>query len=230
MNARLLTMNRLIAIFAAATLLGGCGPSEETSGKERSQRDPTQMSATGKPVISTGATTGAIRSPRLKNTVTNIPRAEPAADWRTALSDSTVSAGIKEITVNKLGEERNAEAVPLLIENLLKIRPAYRASANNWTPCAYALIKIGEPAVSAVSDRFLVADTRQERLELFYILKTISGGSWTLEWLEAVRNETPFVDDEEFKNYWKSAQETAANENRRAKDWLKDHPEASETP
>lgn len=228
-------MTPLLTILAVAAIVSSCVPNEQPDERKRSETSPTQHNGTQNAESHTDAIVDVISlagpRPPLKNVALNLcPAGEPAADWRTALSDPTVSAAVKEATVKKLGEEKNVEAVPLLLENLLKIRPAYRASADNWTPCRTALIQIGEPAVIAVSERFLVADTFAERHELFTVLRCIGGGDWALEWLDVVRDVTPLLGNEEFTTYWKIAEDVAANDERRLKDWLKLHPEASATP
>lgn len=227
-------MNPLPTILAVGVLLSSCSPTEQSDGKKQNGKifggnveSPIPSSS---PAEDNGTPTSARTfSPALAEYVRNLRAPEPAADWRTALSNPSVDAGIKEATVKKLGQEKNTEAVPLLVHYLMEIGPGFRASAQTWRPCRNALIQIGEPAVTAVSERFLVAETFQERFELFYILQTISGGEWALEWLEAVRDHTPLVSDEEFTRYRTFAHETAASQKGDPR-WIpKDVPQTSET-
>lgn len=89
--------------------------------------------------------------------------------------------------VKKMGVEKRVEAVPLLLDQLLQIRPLAINNAVDYAeifPCSEALVQIGEPAVLKVQSQFLKSSSNVEQLVLLEILLRIKGAAFVAEWIE----------------------------------------------
>lgn len=88
--------------------------------------------------------------------------------------------------VEQIGDEKVVGAVPFLVAKIMDISPISTSNAADFEetfPCSVALIKIGKPAVEAVSKRFDLSDSAPERMVLAYVLYRINGKDWTVKFL-----------------------------------------------
>lgn len=174
--------HRYAALLAACGLLIslGCDQKKDPEVKSQTRRPPVKESNKwARQPSGAVADRPARNGTPLRDVAVDIAvgsSAEAAADWRTALTDTEVSMAIKAATVKQLGEGKITESVPLLLEHLMEITPAFKVSANNWRPCSEALISIGEPALNDTLARFQIEVPSAERFELFHIILTLRGG------------------------------------------------------
>ena len=95
--------------------------------------------------------------------------------------------------VKEIGDKRVVQAVPVLLQELMNITPHFVdnfAELRAAYPCSKALIKIGEPAVSQIKDKFKISPVGSEQLVLLTTLAGIIGEAKTGDWLgELQRNE-----------------------------------------
>lgn len=92
--------------------------------------------------------------------------------------------------VLEIGRKRDAGAVPMLVENLMKITPLETVNLFDFEktyPCSAALIEIGDPAILKVQEQFIIAKSGPEQMVLLNVLLRIKGVKFAADWLEEIQ-------------------------------------------
>jgi hypothetical protein len=106
---------------------------------------------------------------------------EKGGDWETR------NQAIK--IVMQIGEQRQTEAIPSLLNGMLVVQPFSINNALDYAdtyPCSAALVKIGEPAVPQIEARILATGTNIEQMVLLDTLRQIRGSEKVTQWLESL--------------------------------------------
>jgi hypothetical protein len=92
--------------------------------------------------------------------------------------------------VKEMGEKKQVEAIPLLLDSMFVLNPLSINNAfdlEDSYPCSAALIQIGEPAVVQVQERFLRVTDSLEQLILLNTLLRIEGPQAVSDWLGNIK-------------------------------------------
>lgn len=91
--------------------------------------------------------------------------------------------------VKQIGEQRQAEAIPSLLDGMLIVQPFSINNALDYAdtyPCSAALVQIGDPAVPQVQARILETGANIEQMVLLDTIRRIKGSDFVSQWLDSL--------------------------------------------